>query len=559
MKTFYQFLVTFIILMGFTLNANNVQVSNVTLINQNVAAGVNNPANHTFVRFSISWDNSWRTSTGPGNYDAAWVFVKFQPFGGNYNHATLSTIATQHNVTTNNGVPVEFKTVPDGVGVFIQRSGNGGPASNNWQDVLLRWNYPANGVLDNQSVTVQVFAVEMVFVPQASFYLGDGNINQAPSSLAFRINNVPSTTPRGNEAYLVTSESALTFVNNTNTSTTGIYDPNVPNGYTLAASYPKGFRAFYTMKYETSQRQYADFFNTLPTAPISDPQKGARNVLSGSFRNCFNWSGNNLDDAQLNRFGIAAPALGSGDRAQNFMGWSDAIAFADWSGLRPMSEFEYEKICRGNDITFGPIYPILGEFAWGNTIINFILANGIIPSIDNSISEGVTTPSTNQANCNAGNVNLNSLAIAGNREGPVRCGIFAAKNFTTQQRRQAGASFYGVMELTGNIVEMAVAPGSRQGSCFGSVTFSSIFDHNINGNGVIPGGNSDVVSWNTLANVGAAGVLVTAKGGSFLGAASASFRQGWTPSSSCSGNINPGIYSRNSDNGFRAVRSTFNP
>jgi hypothetical protein len=36
-------------------------------------------------------------------------------------------------------------------------------------------------------------------------------------------------------------------------------------------------------------------------------------------------------------------------------------AFADWSGLRPMSELEYEKACRGYNT---PAVP--NEYAWGN-------------------------------------------------------------------------------------------------------------------------------------------------------------------------------------------------
>lgn len=543
--------------------ANNIQVTNVTLINQNTTAGPNNPANHTFVRFTLTWDNSWRTSTGPGNYDAAWVFVKFQPFGGNYQHATLSNVAAHHSVTTNNGITPEFRTVPDGVGVFIQRSSDGGPGSINWQDVLLRWNYPSNGVLDNQSVTVQVFAVEMVFIPQGSFYLGDGNINQSPISNAFRINNQPTTTPRGNEAYLVTSENAITMVSNTSTVITGCYDPNVPLGYTLAAAYPKGFRAFYTMKYEVSQRQYADFFNTLPTAPIADPQKGTRNITqsaASAFRNCFNWSGNNLDDAQLNRFGATAPALGSGDRAQNFIGWNDAIAYADWAGLRPMSEFEYEKMCRGNDVTFGPIYPINGEFAWGNTSINNITANGLVAATDNSISEGVTSPSTSQFNCHSSNVNLNSSAAAGNQQGPVRCGIFAAKNHSTQQRRQAGASFYGVMELTGNLEEYVVLAGHQRSSCYTSTGFSSAFDHAVHGNGIIPSGSTDIGIWSNLATVSSAtGTVVARRGGSFNGAWQASFREIPGVNNTCSSGTSYSIGTgRTSSQGFRGVRSVFN-
>ncbi|HCR53204.1 MAG TPA: hypothetical protein DIW27_02215, partial [Cytophagales bacterium] len=72
----------------------------------------------------------------------------------------------------------------------------------------------------------------------------------------------------------------ITTLSGTSTLLNSLYDPAFSNsmtgnaGYTIPANYPKGFNAFYTMKYEVSQKQYADFFNTLPTAPIADPQKG---------------------------------------------------------------------------------------------------------------------------------------------------------------------------------------------------------------------------------------------------------------------------------------------
>lgn len=580
MKTIYNFLRSGLgIVLLFSVNSawsNNIQVSNVTLVNQNTSAGPNNAANHTFVRFDLSWENSWRTNTGPGNYDAAWVFVKFQPFGGNYQHATLSNVAANHTVTNNNGVPAEFKTVPDGVGVFVQRANNGGPGTNNWQNVLLRWDYPANGVQDNQSVTVQVFAVEMVFIPEGSFYLGDGNINQNPSGNAFRRNNQPNTTPQGREAYLVTSENSITFLNNTSTSLTDVYDPLCTTGYTLSANYPKGFRAFYTMKYEVSQKQYVDFFNTLPTAPIADPQKGARNItqttVANAFRNNFLWSGNNLDDATLNRFGTAPPNQGSGDRAQNFVNWNDAAAYLDWSGLRPMSEFEYEKMCRGNDITYGPIYPINGEFAWGSVSINAIAAGALAGAAqaDNTISENLINPTSNQANAHTSNVNLNSGAVAGNQNGPVRSGIFAAKNFTTEQRRQAGASFYGVMELTGNVREYVVLAGHQRGTCVSpQASFGSAFTHSIHGDGMIPSGNHNITSWNNNAtnNSTTSSTLIATRGGSFTaGAWRASERPSLNMSgSSCNSTPITGGYlestasNRTNDNGIRGVRSTFVP
>ena len=56
----------------FSLMANNIQVSNITLTTKDTAN------NFRIVQFNLSWENSWRIATAPFNYDAAWVFVKYR-------------------------------------------------------------------------------------------------------------------------------------------------------------------------------------------------------------------------------------------------------------------------------------------------------------------------------------------------------------------------------------------------------------------------------------------------------------------------------------------------
>lgn len=53
-----------LILIVFPLNANNIQVNNVILTNQDT---VNNTVN---IQFDVSWQNSWKVSSAPNNYDA---------------------------------------------------------------------------------------------------------------------------------------------------------------------------------------------------------------------------------------------------------------------------------------------------------------------------------------------------------------------------------------------------------------------------------------------------------------------------------------------------------
>ena len=54
------------------LMANNIEVNNISLTGQNTTS------DFTLVQFYLSWENSWRISVGPANWDAAWVFVKYR-------------------------------------------------------------------------------------------------------------------------------------------------------------------------------------------------------------------------------------------------------------------------------------------------------------------------------------------------------------------------------------------------------------------------------------------------------------------------------------------------
>ena len=365
------------------------------------------------------------------------------------------------------------------MGVFIYRSADG-KGSINWQDITLRWMYrqSPNAVHDTMTVSIQVFAIEMVYIPQGSFYLGDGNMSFAPSSNSFRVNNQAPTIPKGNEAYLVQSEDAITFVNSSSTSLTDAYDPTTytSSDYTLPASFPKGYTAFYCMKYEISQKQYVDFFNTLNAAVTT--QKSNRNLgNTGSYRNNFSWSGVAGVDATLS-------GSVSGDRAQNYINWADGCAYADWAALRPMSEMEYEKVCRGNAYGIGPIYPVNLEYAWGNTVIKPIFKTLVN---DGLINERLGSGDT--SNCNYNNTSY--------AQGPVRVGIFAAKNPTSFKRRATGASYYGVMELSGNLSEPVVSTFIPYGYYSSYCTVPQpAFSRNIHGDGLLnTNGNCDIPSW----------------------------------------------------------------
>lgn len=391
--------------------ANNISVTNVSLTGQNTTAGANNASNFTMVQFSVSWENSHRVAYGPINWDAAWIFVKYRVAGGNWAHASLNN--TGHVAPTGSSVATGLlstsaafnATTNPGVGAFVYRS-SGGTGTFTATNVQLRWNYGANGVADNAVVEVQVHAIEMIYVPQGAFNVGGAGGTSAFTSTT--INTATATTiPAG-------------------TGTLGGQAGGYPTGQTAPASatFPNGFNAIYCMKYEISQQQYVDFLNSVTSA-----QATARYSASTAFRNGITVANGVYSTSLPN---VACPNLSL----------ADLMSYLDWSGLRPMTELEYEKICRGT------IAAVAGEFAWGNTTRTQTLAltnAGLANEVPATAGANVVFGSTNPIG------------------GPGRVGMFAGAATT---RTQAGATYYGVMEMSGNMAERTILLSGTDGRTY---------------------------------------------------------------------------------------------
>jgi len=435
-----------ILFLSISVSANNIQVSN---ISYNSGAGT--------VTFDISWENSWRVNTIPNNWDAAWVFVKRRNCADQF--WKQQYISSTGHVAAS---PLQVRTVPDSVGVFIQRSANGS-GNISATTVTLKLGVVPTPVIEWD---FKVFAVEMTYVPQGAFYLGSSGANY----YEFREGG---TGIPGNP-YLVTSENAITFANTVgNLWDAGTSTSNyAPTGNSVQANFPKGFRAFYAMKYEVTQGQYTDFLNSLP----QDMAQGRQELAGGASRN-------NCTGAWPN-YTCETP-----NRAMSYMSWADLCGYLDWSGLAPMSEMEFEKLCRGVSV------PVANEYAWGtNTATRaFTLTNDGTSQEEATDIIGV---GTGILNCNG-----NSGAPAG----PFRVG-FAAKNATS--RREAGAGYYGNMELSGNVFEYCT-------SIYGAATSTFKWDAHGDGNLALGTGNSNVTGWfNQAIDVdGALGSAATIKGG----------------------------------------------
>jgi formylglycine-generating enzyme required for sulfatase activity len=395
--------------------ANNVQTANVVITAQNSVA------NHTQIKFDISWDNSWRTSTNESNYDGVWIFCKFRKKNTTaWQHATLNYVAPGDAASCGHTAPAGsvIKTGADGKGVWMYRDADG-LGSVNWTDAQLQWNYGADNVLDADSVEMRLFTCEMVNIPQGKYYLGSGGTED----FRFRKGAVDSF-------YDVTSENVIT-VGVGITHLTSSNAATMVNG-SLPAAYPKGFNSFWIMKYEASQQQYVDFLNTMDFAGYTARNAG---VFTGTHPN------------------LVAP---NPERAYGGPSAEDLLAYADWAALRPMTELEYEKVCRGSNIL-----PVVNEFPWGSTTITHIATVTLAGTTDESWAIG---------NCNYYNALYASF---------IRCGALAT---ATSTRVQSGATYYGVMEMAGNVYERVVTANTL-GRTFTAVNgdgnLNNTYDYNV--------------------------------------------------------------------------------
>lgn len=433
-------LILLLICFAFSTKANNIRVSNISLEN------LNDVSNWVHVEFDLAWDNSWRISSGPSNWDAAWVFIKYRVNSGTWTHGVIS----QANSVASAGATLDVTI--DGIGAFVYRDADGS-GNVNFQNMQIRWNFGSTDT--NDIIDIQVFAIEMVYVPEGAFYVGGTTGTEA--------NKFHSGGFSTSSSFRITSENALTIANSVgNLFYTATNASGGDQTGDLQVTYPKGFNAFYSMKYEVSEGQWVAFFNSL-----EENQKVNRDVTDADHknsdgvvnRNTVSWTG-----------GTASATTSAPDRAISFLSAADMNSYMDWTGLRPLTELEFEKACRG------PILPKPGEFAWGSANIasnNYTLVNSGFSS------ERITNPEVNTGNA------LYSMTN-GTIGGPLRNGIFAASAINNN-REETGGSYYGIMELSGNLYERVVTVGTAQGRGFTG----------LHGNGIISSttGNGTVSNW----------------------------------------------------------------
>lgn len=520
---------------GASVTANNLSITQPMLVDFNSVAGT------VDARFTISWQNSWRTTSAPANWDAAWVFLKFRVGTADPTRTGVSSTGTTLNVgstallrvgmpvirtagtgaiaantvitaipnatqvtvsaaptTALAGATVRFiriweharlandaahfapagstirtgllnpaaaynATTNYGVGAFIYRSANGtGTFTAN--NVELRWNLGTQGLGSGGPIEVCAFGHEMVYVTGGSFRVGSGAGNGIYGEFFMY--------PNGSNTYLIGSEAAITV----GTSNGNLYydsgtfqQPGDQLG-PIPAAYPKGTIAFYCMKYELTQADYVTFLNrltrqqqdsrTATALPAATTAVTNRYVLSNTTtitnRNGVRCNATVVANDPINFYcdqngnGIGNEAADGQWIPCNFLRWSDLSAYLDWSGLRPMSEFEFEKACRG------PLTPVLNELAWGTAAIatnTYGLVNA--GTANEQISSGYGSAVGNAAY----SLSMNSSS------GPLRGGIFP-HHASNSGRVTAGAAYYGALHMSGNLGEFCITAGRPTGRAY---------------------------------------------------------------------------------------------
>jgi len=408
------------------------------------------------ISFTIKWNNSWKVTAAPANWDAIWVFVKRQRCDANsqtpWMHETLNSTSSNHTVT-GSVLQVDLAN-SDNLGVFVRRKEQG---VGNISQETVTLTLSSDVGLDN----IAVYGIEMVYVPQGQFYVGDGGAEMNGFS------EVTSTNPKLITAAIQSAGiGSVTNYNAANLGSTG----------DLPATFPLGYNGFYCMKYEITCKLYVSFLNSLTNGQqirLLDNPSGAptlaspgdkintrygynievisQSALEPAVYGCDATDDNNWDQIDD---GVELPVC---LRTQNL------TAFLDWAALRPMTEFEYEKSCRG------PIYPVRNEFAWGTTEQS---NNYTIVDRFKTTERSTTSP------LGFSNIYTNQL---------FRVGLEAT---STSDRPHAGASYYGILNLTGSTSER----------CVGGLNYDYSNFTTANGDGNISKlGTANVIGWPIIA------------------------------------------------------------
>ncbi|MBL7991477.1 MAG: SUMF1/EgtB/PvdO family nonheme iron enzyme [Candidatus Kapabacteria bacterium] len=382
--------------------AGNLKISNVELTYNSATT------RDIICTFTIRWENAWFNEK---NNDAAWVFVKALHPERQPRHLRLAEkghrIVMNHRKDASNPA---ITIAPDKTGLFIAPTAKHRGDIDCTVQVVLDSSTTSVRGFATYEVTLAVYGIEMVRVPEGAFTLGD------PDTTALGFGALYRSAGNGVFGGLVKIQSETQIMDIGKDSNQLWYRADQPayqgdQRGPLPTEFPKGYKAFYVMKYELTQGQYADFLQSLsPNQSQLRANMGGR----GYYQN------RGTIKLQNNRYIATSP-----ERPCNYLSWDDACAFADWAALRPMTELEYTKACRGTSD------PLPHEYPWGT-------------STKDNLSRRVS-PETDELVLSNG---------------------FNESQLHDKNRDVFGASFYWVMDLAGSLWERVITIGHPRGRNF---------------------------------------------------------------------------------------------
>ncbi|MEL6637818.1 MAG: SUMF1/EgtB/PvdO family nonheme iron enzyme [Bacteroidota bacterium] len=315
-------------------------------------------------------------------------------------------------------------------------------------------------------------AYEMVYIPRGAYELGaakslaDRNrLDTSQGSLGAPLNAFYQSDGKGTYqgAFQITSEAEIaiggcdTCLNYRDAVIPGVNTYSGDRQGKLGPDFPKGFAAFYQMRYELTEQQYCDFLNAL-----RPEQARARIDLEASFAGADRAAYGNFIVWENGKYTTSVP-----DQACSFLSWNDCLALADWAGMRIMTELEYEKSARGT----APA--IFREYAWGSSELEkgYYLDQRLFACdrgkdcVDGNVHVNLLGFDNFDDVCGATGsdpdyIGCRILSETMAYRGPLRTGIHS-QGKTPLSRLNSGAGFYGSLELSGNVREPVVPVGDR--------------------------------------------------------------------------------------------------
>jgi len=327
------------------------------------------------IKFDITGFSDWRHDV---NHDAAWILFKVRRDDETeWQHVRLAAdrVLNPTGYGQAGGTHADF-LVPDagdnaaGGGGLLMRRADHGMGRASATDVTVLWDLTGSkGIGPDTEVVLKGFAIRMVYVAEGPFYLGTGGdesyafyqypperkqtaeterIVNANSVMVVREERDPA---RDFPPYHVTNSAAIPTGKQPGRLWARGAEPE--EGGEIPATYPNGYKAFYMMLTPLQPGEYGYFLNTI------SPEDADRHYEPDGFPM----------HGGVARTGVAPNFTYRGFRGRKsaslwWMCWADAAAFADWAGLRPMTELEHEKALRG------PRYPVVNEAGhsfWGGS------------------------------------------------------------------------------------------------------------------------------------------------------------------------------------------------